>query len=340
MSRTISPGVVFVFAGCVCVMVVLLIQTLSWFQTQEQQGRRPYYHAPFTYDCNAWLDAASSPGSNDVYTVSEASTMNNPHTLTFTGPAYCRLFRVLVDPWQQQKPLNVTSQAVVTLAMPLLHSSMYLRSVRNWLSTGRDVFVYGAKVLRKSEIPTGLHPTFFKPRAILETLRHGYASVLYMDLDSYFFPEGCVFRDELEQLYPDASLIVQDYDWINTGVMVWRNTAWSRLILQEIWDEGISHPSNFAKHPWEQIAFQRVIIRRTIAQDACAICDPIDPDNSNCDDCFKDVVPNVAVLAPHVRFYPHLQVLNRRIQRWAHVKHTGGGASYDRELVFPNPCAD
>lgn len=275
-------------------------------------------------------------GYLSVFTIRESGVVEHPHSLTFTGPAFCRLFRVLVDPWQQQKPLNVSSQAVVTLAMPLVHSAHYLRSVRNWMSTGRDVFIYGTKFAPTNEIPAGLHPTFYKTRAILDTLRLRFASVLFMDLDAYFFPEGCIFRDELEMLHPDASLIVHDYNWINTGVMMWRNTPWSHIVLQDIWSEGIMHPANFVLHPWEQTAFQRVILRHTTGQDACAICDTTEPEK--CDDCFRHAVPDVGILAPTVRFYPHLQVLNRRVQRWAFVKHTGGGASYDRDLVFENPC--
>ena len=111
------------------------------------------------------------------------------------------------------------------------------------------------------------HPAWCKLHYILEMLKQNYDYVFWIDADAFF----CNFDIKIEDwIVPYKNLILgrdaganfsqwNKYKYlINSGVMIFKNTEWSKKIL-----EFIMHFNKFKKFhtepTWEQVAFRRCL---------------------------------------------------------------------------------
>jgi hypothetical protein len=103
-------------------------------------------------------------------------------------------------------------------------------------------------ILSAEDLAEGRPPAWGKIRLIRELLEI-YDWVLWLDADAIFVDP---YADVMGVVRPDKDLYLVEHRWgspvqhvPNTGVMLIRSSAWSRMLFDRIWDE-----ESLVSHPW------------------------------------------------------------------------------------------
>jgi hypothetical protein len=95
-------------------------------------------------------------------------------------------------------------------------------------------------------------PAWSKILLLSKYLRKEYDYVIWIDADTFIMSPNVKIEDIIEcHMKGKDILVAQDYIMINTGVIIIKNTEWSRKFINLIYDQ-----EQFIEHPnWEQAGF-------------------------------------------------------------------------------------
>jgi hypothetical protein len=117
---------------------------------------------------------------------------------------------------------------------------------------------YGLQLyVHDSPLPPQVPGHFAKIWGIKRMFDLGYDYVLGLDWDMYIHPESSVPLSSFFNEWPSASVMVQGESNLNTGAVLYRNTADARKWLDHWWDMGVSGCCQI--HTFDQIAFKHML---------------------------------------------------------------------------------
>lgn len=188
------------------------------------------------------------------------------------------------------------------------------------------LFLYAARHTCAVHVVTDLKiarpPAWHRVRLIPELFDRGYEFVLWTDADSVMLRQDV---DILSEVRPDKDIYLVEHDHPafptskvpNTGVMLVRNTAWSRAFFDRVWNA-----TEYENHPWWENAAVIDILgyRNLLGTGAYA------PD--------ADIMRHVQFIDEAWNHHPEISPPGRAI-----IRHYVGIENARRRLMMPRDAA-
>jgi hypothetical protein len=161
------------------------------------------------------------------------------------------------------------------------------------------------------------NPSWFKIKLLLEHLNTSDCDyIAYMDADAFIVNHDKDFRDILSQ-YPEHDLIIgADFgpDLVNGGVLIFKNTDWSKDFLKRVWEKSeVIARGAYKRESW---------LEQTILSTFLTVNDS---DNAKAKILHYDIDDSINSLQMNGRAFIYHDISKTRVSEFYKLKYGDGG---------------